>query len=313
MNIVYLPTEQIKTAWLPNINPDDFERLVESIKEYGILEPLHVTRKETNGDDNDNREVTYRLVQGYQRYRAAENLGLDELPCVIVDDENTVLGAEFDVNLRRRHLTKEEVFEYEQDKEKVKEERQSTWKLIPELQFIQYTLPKDLVEMLTGWPQAKQREFYSRLPVKYVDDAEEATKKAEKSKKKVEEITDKIKQKDEEISELKKKIEEMEDEIEALNIIKNAKKKDFDNALEIEKKKMAEELQKEYSGNEFAIKLQEEKAKLEKEYNEKLQKEIAKETEAYRKIAANHSKERAELAKQLEPLREEIKQLQANL
>ncbi len=312
MKVIYLPLSQIKLGEnrFKSLDYDEFEKLVESIKKYGILEPLHVV-KEKNSENNG--EVTYRLVQGYQRYKAAQRLGLKEVPCVIVEDKNIVLGAEFDVNLRRRHLTKDEIYKYEQDKEELQKELESQYRLIPELQYLERILPEELKETLSKVHEIEQRKFYNSLPVKYVEKAEEATKEAEESEKKVEEITDKIKKKDEEISKLTEKIKKMETEIKDLNLVKNAKKEDLEKALAIEKKKIEEELKKEYSGNELAIKLKEEKTRLEAEYKKKLEINIAKGIEEERKIAEKHSKEREDLKKQLGPLKEEVKQLKADL
>lgn len=55
-----------------NIEGEEFNRLKESIKELGILTPLRVAKDMT-------------IISGHQRYRAAQELGLEDLP-VIVDE-----------------------------------------------------------------------------------------------------------------------------------------------------------------------------------------------------------------------------------
>lgn len=55
-----------------NIEGEEFSRLKESIKELGILTPLRVAKDMT-------------IISGHQRYRAAQELGLEDLP-VIVDE-----------------------------------------------------------------------------------------------------------------------------------------------------------------------------------------------------------------------------------
>jgi ParB/RepB/Spo0J family partition protein len=62
-----------------NVNqfdPIDYPKLVESIREKGILEPLKLTV-------HPDREGEYLLVDGYHRWRAAGDLGIDEVPCEV--------------------------------------------------------------------------------------------------------------------------------------------------------------------------------------------------------------------------------------
>jgi len=62
-----------------NVNafdPADYPKLVESIREKGIMEPLKVMPDpEAEGD--------FLLVDGYHRWKAAGDLGVDELPCEV--------------------------------------------------------------------------------------------------------------------------------------------------------------------------------------------------------------------------------------
>jgi|GEM_PF-2223898 len=306
METIYVPIDEIVEEENPfePLEAEMFDKLVESIKEQGIIEPLHVTRKDGK----------YHLLQGYQRLRAAKEAGLEYVECILEkEDPKRGIAVKYDPNLYRRHLTKDRIYKHEQDKEKLKEELESQYRLIPELEYLERILPEELKETLLKVHEIEQRKFYNSLPVKYVEKAEEATKEAEESEKKVEEITDKIKKKDEEIFKLTEKIKKMEAEIKDLNLVKNAKKEELDKALAIEKKKIEEELKKKYSGNELAVKLKEEKTRLEAEYKKKLEIDIAKGIEEERKIAEKHSKEREKLKKQLEPLQEEVKQLKADL
>lgn len=77
--------------------------LVESIREVGIINPLRVrpARKHVEGVEADAYEVT----AGAHRLRAARKLGLDAVPCIVVDDDD--LHAELamiDENLMRAEL-----------------------------------------------------------------------------------------------------------------------------------------------------------------------------------------------------------------
>ncbi|MDX2098075.1 MAG: ParB/RepB/Spo0J family partition protein [Leptolyngbyaceae cyanobacterium bins.59] len=57
-------------------DPAKLEQLIQSIKEHGILEPLLV--RPSQEDEN-----TYEVVAGERRYRAAQQLGLLEVPVVV--------------------------------------------------------------------------------------------------------------------------------------------------------------------------------------------------------------------------------------
>ncbi len=55
-----------------------FEKLCDSIKQYGIIEPLTV--------EPDLKKVkgNYIIVDGIQRFRAAKFLGLSHVPCEVI-------------------------------------------------------------------------------------------------------------------------------------------------------------------------------------------------------------------------------------
>ncbi len=60
---------------------DSIQELADSIREYGIIEPLVVTRKET--DTPHGTKVEYQLVAGERRLKAARLLGLPTVPVII--------------------------------------------------------------------------------------------------------------------------------------------------------------------------------------------------------------------------------------
>lgn len=75
----------------PNANQPrrdfDLEALAElaaSIKKYGILQPLVVTRVATDTDRG--RDVEYELIAGERRLRAAKMAGLPHVPVIVRDD-----------------------------------------------------------------------------------------------------------------------------------------------------------------------------------------------------------------------------------
>ncbi|WP_445175837.1 ParB/RepB/Spo0J family partition protein [Microcoleus sp.] len=89
---IHLPSQQPRRYF----DPDKLEQLVLSIKEHGILEPLLV-RPRPGGE--------YELVAGERRYRAAQKLGLAEVPVVIRKlTEEEALALSLIENLHREDL-----------------------------------------------------------------------------------------------------------------------------------------------------------------------------------------------------------------
>ena len=68
----------------------EFDRLVESIKDHGVLTPLRVTKDMT-------------IISGHQRVRAAIEAGCDSIPVIIDEDEdgNDVLMKLIETNFGR--------------------------------------------------------------------------------------------------------------------------------------------------------------------------------------------------------------------
>ena len=58
-------------------NNESIDELAESIKRYGVIQPIIVIKK----DDY------YEIVAGERRWRASKKAGLDEIPCIIREDE----------------------------------------------------------------------------------------------------------------------------------------------------------------------------------------------------------------------------------
>jgi ParB family chromosome partitioning protein len=74
----------------------DLSGLKDSIREKGIIEPLVV--KESNGG--------YLIISGERRFRAAQEIGLDKVPCVVREsDAQDTLEVALIENLQRKDLT----------------------------------------------------------------------------------------------------------------------------------------------------------------------------------------------------------------
>ncbi len=80
--------------------------LAESIRMYGILQPLVVTRKEIHKDDGG-LFVEYELISGERRLRASKIAGLSQVPALIrhsEEDERIKLELAIIENLQREDL-----------------------------------------------------------------------------------------------------------------------------------------------------------------------------------------------------------------
>ncbi|MCX8015888.1 MAG: ParB/RepB/Spo0J family partition protein [Patescibacteria group bacterium] len=105
---VYLiEVEKIKpNPYQPRKHFDDesLKELAESIREYGILQPLIVSRVEKETDFG--RSVEYQLIAGERRLRAAQLLGLERVPAIIRPslEERQKLEAAIIENIQRSDL-----------------------------------------------------------------------------------------------------------------------------------------------------------------------------------------------------------------
>lgn len=92
-------TEQLQTPKRQprrSFNPEKMEQLTESIKRYGILEPLIVRPL------NDDK---YELVAGERRYRGAQKAGLTQIPVIVKDlDEDEAFELALLENMQRDDL-----------------------------------------------------------------------------------------------------------------------------------------------------------------------------------------------------------------
>lgn len=96
--LIRLPAEVIRpNRFQPrkDFDPESIAELAESIREKGIVQPLVVRR---TGDG-------YELVFGERRLRAAKRLGLEKVPCVLVDiEDRELLEIALVENLQREDL-----------------------------------------------------------------------------------------------------------------------------------------------------------------------------------------------------------------
>ena len=95
------------------------EKMVETVKQGGIINPLIVRQRE---DGN------YEIISGHRRRRASQLANLKEVPCIIrnlTDDEATIIMV--DSNLQReRILPSEKAFAYKMKLEAQKHQGKRT-------------------------------------------------------------------------------------------------------------------------------------------------------------------------------------------
>ncbi|MBY0110586.1 ParB/RepB/Spo0J family partition protein [Patescibacteria group bacterium] len=114
----YEPTRFDSVFWVEvdRIEPNPFQprkefdearlkALAESIRQYGVLQPLVVTRKEIE-KFGGGLETRYELIAGERRLRASKLVGLREIPVVIREEQDDRMKLEIAIieNLQREDL-----------------------------------------------------------------------------------------------------------------------------------------------------------------------------------------------------------------
>jgi ParB family chromosome partitioning protein len=107
--IFWIETEKIRpNPYQPRKEFDEhhLRDLADSIRMYGVLQPLVVTRLETQKEDG-NIEVEYELIAGERRLRASKLAGVTKVPAIIrMGAENSRVKLELAIieNLQREDL-----------------------------------------------------------------------------------------------------------------------------------------------------------------------------------------------------------------
>ena len=91
----YIPTKYDSVFWIDvnRIQPNPYQprkefteaglnSLAESIRQYGVLQPLTVTRKDVEREDGLGSE--YELIAGERRLRASKLAGVDTVPAFVL-------------------------------------------------------------------------------------------------------------------------------------------------------------------------------------------------------------------------------------
>ena len=83
--IVQIPLEQLQehrqnSEYFHSLKGDEFRLLCQSLREQGILTPLLITEESAG---------VYTLLSGHQRLRAARELGMESVPCIVASRHNS--------------------------------------------------------------------------------------------------------------------------------------------------------------------------------------------------------------------------------
>jgi len=181
-SIFHIETDKIRpNPYQPRREFDEarLRELADSIKQYGVLQPLVVTRREIEKEDGG-LAVEYELIAGERRLRASRLAGLPHVPVVIrasEDDDRTKLELAIIENLQRedlnpvdravafRRLVEEFGFKHNEIAKKVGKSREyvsNTMRLL--------TLPQEILDALVS---GKITEGHARPLMMLVDRPEE--------------------------------------------------------------------------------------------------------------------------------------------
>lgn len=75
---------------------DEMDKMVDSIKEYGVMTPAIVRPRKDGG---------YEIVAGHRRCHAGQRAGVETMPCIVRDmDDDTAIILMVDSNCQREHI-----------------------------------------------------------------------------------------------------------------------------------------------------------------------------------------------------------------
>lgn len=108
-SIFWIDTDKIKpNPYQPRRDFDEarLQDLADSIKQYGVLQPLIVSRVEVEKEGGDGLTTEYELIAGERRLRAAKIAQVSQVPVVIRTGDTAIMKLELAIieNLQREDL-----------------------------------------------------------------------------------------------------------------------------------------------------------------------------------------------------------------
>ena len=153
---------------------DRLKELAASIRQYGVLQPLVVSRQETHQEDGGIK-VDYELIAGERRLRASKLAGVTQVPVVVRtgDDSRAKLELAIIENLQREDLN---AVERAQSFQRLADEFKLTWadvgrKMGKSREYVSNTvrilmLPQDILDALS---KGKITEGHTRPLLMLID------------------------------------------------------------------------------------------------------------------------------------------------
>src|SRR3990167_3444710 len=180
-SIFWIDTDKIKpNPYQPRRDFDEatFRDLADSIKQYGVLQPLIVSRSEVE-KDGGGLQTLYELIAGERRLRAAKLAGVSQIPVIIREGDTALMKLELAIieNLQREDLN-------------VVDRARAFFRLVNEFKFTHNEVAKKMgrsreyvsntlriltfpEEILTGLSEGKITEGHTRPILMLVDHPEE--------------------------------------------------------------------------------------------------------------------------------------------
>jgi ParB family chromosome partitioning protein len=108
-SIFFIDTDKINpNPYQPRREFDEsaLRDLADSIRQYGVLQPLVVSRVEVEKQDGSGLETTYELIAGERRLRASRLAGVKQVPVIIREGDDSKMKLELAIieNLQREDL-----------------------------------------------------------------------------------------------------------------------------------------------------------------------------------------------------------------
>ncbi len=181
-SIFWIDTDKIKpNPFQPRRDFDEarLQDLADSIKQYGVLQPLTVSRVEVEKEGGEGLVTEYELIAGERRLRAAKLAGVSQVPVIIRTGDTAIMKLELAIieNLQREDLN-------------VVDRARAFFRLVTEFKFTHAEIAKKMgrsreyvsnslriltlpEEILNGLSEGKITEGHTRPILMLVDHPEE--------------------------------------------------------------------------------------------------------------------------------------------
>jgi ParB family chromosome partitioning protein len=181
-SIFWIDTDKIKpNPYQPRRDFDEarLQDLADSIKQYGVLQPLTVSRVELEKEGGEGLTTEYELIAGERRLRAAKLAGVSQVPVIIRTGDTAIMKLELAIieNLQREDLN-------------VVDRARAFFRLVTEFKFTHNEIAKKMgrsreyvtnslriltlpEEILKGLSEGKISEGHTRPILMLVDHPEE--------------------------------------------------------------------------------------------------------------------------------------------